>query len=189
MVQNQVCWEVWDNYQKQTYRNRCYICTDQGKQMLTIPIKHAGGTQGRQLYRDVRLDDDYPWQRSHWRSLQTAYRSSPFFEFYEEDLEPLFTKKYEFLMDFNFKSIEILFNCLQITLHLTKSEKYVEKPEDLKDGRFLVNAKKEHKSTFREYTQVFKEKHGFISNVSTLDLLFNEGNNALAYLEEVDIKF
>ena len=95
LVQNQVVWEVEDNYQKQTYRNRCYICTDQGKHLLSIPIEHVGGDQGRQKYKDVRLKNDYPWQRQHWRTLQTAYRTSAFFEYYEDEVAPLFENEYE----------------------------------------------------------------------------------------------
>ena len=91
MIQNEVRWEVEDNYQKQTYRNRCYICTDKGRHLLNIPIKHVGGDQGRQKYKEVLVDNDYPWQRNHWRTLQTAYRTSPFFEFYEDDLAPVYT--------------------------------------------------------------------------------------------------
>ncbi|MEM7382558.1 MAG: WbqC family protein, partial [Bacteroidota bacterium] len=75
ITKQQISWEVSDNYQKQTYRNRCYIATDQGKHLLSIPIKHVGGEQGRQLTKDVRLENAYSWQRQHWRTLQTAYRT------------------------------------------------------------------------------------------------------------------
>ena len=116
LVQNEIIWEIADNYQKQTYRNRCYICTDQGKHILSIPIKHVGGDQGRQKYKDVKLENDYQWQRQHWRTLETAYRTSPFFEYYEDEIVPLFEKKYDFLMDFNFKTIEVIYDCLQIEM-------------------------------------------------------------------------
>ena len=83
IVQNDICWEVMGNYQKQTFRNRCYICTDLGIHMLNIPIKHVRNNKGKQRYGDVKMDNDYPWQRQHWRTLETAYRTSPFFEFFK----------------------------------------------------------------------------------------------------------
>jgi len=189
LAQHKICWEIKDNYQKQTYRNRCYICTDQGKHMLSIPIKHVGGEQGRQLYKDVLLDNSYQWQRQHWRTLQTAYRTSPYFEYYEEDLQPLFENKFELLMNFNFETIEVLCKCLQIEMPEEKSISYQPIPPDHNDARYLVNAKKELPVSQKQYVQVFGERHGFISNLSVLDLLFNEGTSAPAYLESLDLNF
>lgn len=187
LVQNDICWEVEDNYQKQTYRNRCYITTDQGKHSLNIPIKHVGGNQGRQKYKDVKLENVEYWQRQHWRTLQTAYRASPFFEYYEDDIAPLFEKKYAFLMDFNFRSIEIICNCLQIEIPMDKTNSYVIKPNNRIDFRFLVNCKNEPQFKQEEYVQVFKERHDFVKNTSVLDLLFNEGANALSYLKNLKL--
>ena len=188
IAQHSVIWETWDNYQKQTYRNRCYICTDQGRLMLNIPIKHVGGTQGRQLYRDVQLDNSYPWQRNHWRTLETAYRASPFFEFFEEDLAPLFAREHRFLLDFNLATIEMVCSCIDIIFPKDRTERYELKPADLKDGRFLVNAKEFIKVEQKPYSQVFMERHGFIENLSILDLLFNEGPAARSYLEELNLE-
>ncbi len=180
-------WEVCDNYQKQTYRNRTYICTDQGKHMMNIPIQHVGGAQGKQFYKDVKVDNQYTWQRQHWRTLQTAYRSSPFFEYYEDDLAPLFNDSYKFLIDFNFRSIELACEFLQLDVPSFKTTAYDTKPEKFIDMRFLVNAKKSVSITPAPYTQVFVERHGFIDNLSILDLLFNEGTAAPTYLEEVSL--
>ena len=187
LAQYEVRWEIWDNYQKQTYRNRCYICNDQGKHMLSIPIKHVGGKQGRQRYKEVLLDNSYSWQRQHWRTLETAYRTSPYFEYYEEDLRPLFEKKYRFLLDFNLRTIAVLCASLQLDMPNDKSENYSMKPVDIIDQRPLVNAKKTSNTEFKAYNQVFGDRHGFVSNLSLLDLLFNEGTNALSYLEALDI--
>ena len=155
--------------------------------MLSIPIKHVGGSDGRQLYRDVRLDNDYPWQRTHWRTLQTAYRASPFFEFFEEDLAPLFENKFEFLFEFNLKTIEVVCECLEIDMPTDKSLQYLESPTDIIDARFLVNAKKKLNIDQRDYMQVFQDRHGFIENLSILDLLFNEGSSTIAYLEDLEV--
>jgi len=184
IVQNDIIWEVEDNYQKQTYRNRCYICNDRGRHLLNIPIQHVGGKQGRQKYKEVKLDNGYQWQRQHWRTLQTAYRTSPFFEFYEDDLAPLFAKPHTFLMDFNFKTIETVSQCLQITVPQRRTDSYEPKTKKYKDARVLVNAKKEIDFQQTAYTQVFGDRHGFVKNGSILDLLFNEGTNTLSYLQK-----
>ena len=190
LVQHEVIWEVVDNYQKQTYRNRCVICTDRGQHFLSIPIKHVGGDQGRQKYKEVRLDNDYQWQRQHWRTLQTAYRTSPFFEFYEDDIAPLYERTYEFLMDFNFETLRVISECLQIELPKTRTTLYnKEVPQDMLDARFLVRCKNEPEFVQEEYVQVFGDRHGFIKNTSILDLLFNEGTNALTYLNQFNTAF
>lgn len=187
-VQHDICWEVWDNYQKQTYRNRCYISTDQGKHLLSIPIQHTGGAEGRQLYRDVRPDNQYPWQRQHWRSLQTAYRSSPFFEFFEEEFAPLYHRDFDFLLDFNFQIIETISRCLELDMASEQTTGFSIEIDTMTDARFLVNSKKEPLAELKEYHQVFQDKHGFVPGLSVLDLLFNEGNSALEYLQDIKLK-
>ncbi|HEA22554.1 hypothetical protein LCGC14_1342980 [marine sediment metagenome] len=189
IAQRNIIWEVEDNYQKQTYRNRCYVCTDIGRHMLSIPIQHIGGTQGRQKFKAVLIDNSYPWQRNHWRTLQTAYRTSPFFEFYEEDLAPLYLQTFESLLDFNLKTIQTICDCLQIESPNEKTLEFNLKPKlaNLKDSRFLVSAKRKLELQQEKYVQVFGDRHGFVENVSVLDLLFNEGTTALSYLKNQDI--
>ncbi|MEK6154934.1 WbqC family protein [Flavobacteriaceae bacterium 3-367] len=189
IAQREVCWEVMDNFQKQTYRNRCYICTDAGRHMLNIPIKHVGGDQGRQKYREVKLDNKYPWQRQHWRTLETAYRTSPFFEFYEDELIGLYRKPFTSLLDFNLKTIETVCQNLGIAMPTLKTEVYEKNPTEVSDARFLVNAKKDVAFEQQKYVQVFGDRHGFVENASILDLLFNEGSNALSYLKNLKIDF
>jgi hypothetical protein len=157
--------------------------------MLTIPIKHVGGAQGKQYYKEVRLENEYNWQRQHWRTLQTAYRTSPFFEYYEDDLAPLYNTPFEYLLDFNLKSIEIVCECLQLSMPEQKTSRYEVIPEQGQDFRGLVNAKKSIAFDPPPYSQVFDNRHGFIPNLSILDLLFNEGTAALTYLEELPLSF
>ena len=187
LAKGPVVWEGWDNYQKQTYRNRCYICTDRGAQMLSIPIKHVGGKTGRQPYREVRIDNTYPWQRQHWRGLQTAYRSSPFFEYYEEDLLPVFENSFQYLMDLNLKTIEVLCSLLGLDCPKETTQSFLHETDTFVDGRDLVIAKGKTFEGIPPYPQVFQERHGFVPNLSCLDLLFNEGNRALTYLESLPL--
>jgi len=189
IAQHNVIWEAHDNFQKQTYRNRCYICTDQGKHMLNIPIKHAGGKEGRQKYAHVEMDNSYPWKKIHWRTLETAYRTSPFFEFYEDDIRPLFEGPHTSLYDYNLKTIETIAECLGIGISEEKTALYEPELSNQMDGRFLVEAKKEVNPEMEPYPQVFDDRHGFVSNLSILDLLFNEGTNALSYLENQPLDF
>jgi len=187
IVQHDICWEVMDNYQKQTYRNRCYIGTDLGKHMLTIPIKHVGNKKGKQQYSDVKMDNDYPWQRQHWRTLETAYRTSPFFEFYEDDIAPLFQNTYHSLMDFNLKTIETICECLQVKMPRNRTETYEVDLNNQRDGRFLINSKSKFEFEQPTYVQVFDDRNNFIPNLSILDLLFNEGTNTLTYLQDLQL--
>jgi hypothetical protein len=182
---NTITFEVEDNFQKQTYRNRTYIYGANGKLLLNIPVIHT--QNNRQKYRDVKIANDDKWQDLHWKSLQSAYKTSPFFEFYEDDLQPLFKLKAEYILDFNFKCLETICDCLQLDLEFKKTNEFQKPIEDKTDFRHLVNVKKEQLFQFKPYTQVFGEKHGFISNLSVLDLLFNEGPNALNYLESNNI--
>ena len=178
---NDVTFEVDDNFLKQTYRNRTYIYGANGKLALNIPVIHT--QKNRQKYRDVKIFNETKWQELHWKSLLSAYRTSPFFEFYEDELQPLFSMKTEYILDYNLKCFEVVCECLQLDLKISKSEDYHKTIENTDDYRFLVNAKKEQPQSFDTYTQVFNEKHGYIPNLSILDLLFNEGPNAVNYLE------
>ena len=173
--------EVCDNYQKQTYRNRTYIYGANGKLALNIPITHTH--KNRELYKDVKIVNDTYWQSQHWKSLQSAYRTSPYFEYYEDELASLFHKKYDYILDFNFECIDRVLECLQLEIPYQKSTVYETEVSDGVDLRYLANVRKEKPILYTPYTQVFESKYGFINNLSILDLLFNEGTNAVQYLE------
>ena len=178
---SEVVFEMEDNFLKQTYRNRTYIYGANGKLGLNIPVIHS--QKNRQKYRDVKIFNADKWQSLHWKSLLSAYRTSPFFEYYEDELNHLFTEKTDFLLDFNMKCFEVICDCLQLELNVSQTKSYEKIIENKTDFRHLVNAKKEPLYAFEKYTQVFNSKHGFIQNLSILDLLFNEGPNALNFLE------
>lgn len=177
-----ITFEVCDNYQKQTYRNRSYVYGANGKLLLNIPVIYT--QKNRQLYRDVQIANPEKWQDIHWKSLQSAYQMSPFFEYYDYELQPLFHKEFSSILDFNLELFSVICNCLEIKTPIYKTTEYLKEPENLRDYRHLVNAKKEPHFNFTPYTQVFTQKHGFLPNLSILDLLFNEGPNTLNYLEQ-----
>ena len=177
-----IVFEKCDNFQKQTYRNRCYIYGANGKQLLTVPILHSKGL-GRQKTIDVKIDNSFPWQKQLIKSLESSYRSSPYFEFYEDDISEIFNKKHTSLFDFNLYAHEVISECLQLENSISFTESFIENLKDGTDFRYLVEAKREPAYDLKRYTQVFESKHGYIANLSILDLLFNEGTNALQYLE------
>ncbi|HLV46554.1 MAG TPA: WbqC family protein [Flavobacterium sp.] len=188
MIQaDEICFEMEDNFQKQTNRNRMYIYSPNGKQLLNIPVKHTKGTH--QKFKDIELDTHADWQKQHFKSLEAAYRSSPYFEFFEDEFrQPIFEKKHRFMMDLNLQIHEILCDCLQIELPFSQSNEYHKiVTDDVTDLRYLADGKKEQ-NEFESYTQVFEDKHGFINNLSTLDLLFNEGLHSVDYLKRQIIK-
>lgn len=178
-----IVFEKCDNYQKQTYRNRCYIYGANGKQLLTVPILHSK-SQGRQKTRDVKIDSSFSWQKIMIKSLESSYRSSPYFEYYEDEIIEIFDRKHTFLLDLNFYAHEVVSQCLQLENSISFTETYVESADKETDFRYLVKAKGEPDYDLKKYTQVFDSKHGYISNLSILDLLFNEGTTALQYLED-----
>ena len=175
-----VTFEMEDNFQKQTNRNRMYIYSPNGVQLLNIPVKHA--VEKHQKYKDVRIENDFGWQKNHFKSLEAAYRTSPFFEYFEDDFRPLFEKRHEFLMDLNLEIFELVNNTLGIKIIPEKTTEFFHDVPNFIDLRHLANGKKDT-TQLEIYTQFFNDKHVFINNLSILDLLFNEGRYAVDYLK------
>jgi hypothetical protein len=174
---NNILFEVSDNYQKQTFRNRTYIFGANGKLGLFIPVIHSH--KNRELFKDVKISYESNWMDLHLKSLQSAYRSSPYFEYFEDDFIKLYSKKEKFLADFNIKCIKLISNLLDLDLDFKISNEYVEKTNDIIDLRDLSNARKEKKIETPKYIQVFESKHGYLNNLSILDLIFSEGTNSV----------
>ncbi len=177
-----VTFEMEDNFQKQTNRNRTYIYSPNGIQLLNIPVKHS--KTAHQKTKDIQIENDFDWQKQHFKSLEAAYRSSPFFEYFEDDLLPIFEKKHQFLMDLNLEVFDLITRCLRMKIEYSTTTEYFHEinSNEITDFRFLANGKKDA-SQFESYTQVFDDKFGFINNLSVLDLVFNEGKFALDYLQ------
>lgn len=169
-----------ETYQKQSYRNRCRIATSNGIMDLNIPvIKNTGDS-----VKEVRISDHNNWQVQHWRSIETAYNSSPFFEFYSDDLRPFYEKKWVFLWDFNNELQRVICKLLDFENEISFSAGYEAFPSNgTIDLRNSIHPKKKPLIEITPYYQVFEQKFGFISNLSILDLLFNMGNEAQLVLK------
>lgn len=178
--------EQFENFTKQTYRNRYEILGANGVIPLIVPVVKGRGRKIK--IRDLKISYDTDWQRNHWRTIFSAYNSSPFFEFYRDDIQPFFEKPWKFLFDFNLEILETLCDLLELELALVLTEDFEKVPEGTTNFRDAISPKKhrtEKDSLFTPlpYTQVFHEKFGFVPNLSILDLLFNEGPNSLNVLE------
>jgi len=179
--------EACEHYMKQTWRNRCVIGTANGPMTLSLPVE---GNLGKSGIRDVRLSDHGNWQHLHWNSIGSAYNSSPFFEFYADDLKPFFEKKFGFLFDFNEEIREKMCELLEIRACSQKTTTYLPEGEihdGLVDFRNILHPKKKLELVdplFKPepYYQVFDRKFGFQPNLSILDLLFNMGPESILYL-------
>jgi len=172
--------EQFEHYPKQTYRNRTSIYSPNGKLDLTIPVKK--GANNHTLLKDVRISYDADWQRLHWRTLQTSYRRSSFFEFYEDDFVPFFEKRSEFLFDFNIGLFELCLKLLKLKSNIEFTTEYIKFPTNLTDLRAADLSSQSISEPFTSYYQIFEEKHNFIPNLSIVDLLFNQGPQSKQYL-------
>ena len=184
----QLVLEDAENYQKGSYRNRCWIAATNGPLRLSIPLDR-GKNEG-QAIREVRINYRQDWQAQHWRSIQSAYGKSPFFEHYADELAPLYQSPVEYLFDWNLLLLQTLLQLLDLPSALAYSGQYYrEVPPDWSDLRNTIQERPgrqvpdPHFSP-RPYPQVFLEKRGFLPNLSILDLLFCTGPQATIYLEQ-----
>ncbi len=181
---------VWmerhDSFVKQTYRNRCCIATTHGIQALSIPVEHGSGST---LTRDTRISDHGNWRHLHWNAIRSAYGESPFFEFYADDLAPFFERKWEFLIDFNDEITSLMCQLLDVRPNIQPTTTFLT-PEEcaqnhIHDFRDAIRPKHPLQDTGfhpRRYYQVFERQHGFLPNLSVLDLLMNCGNESIFFL-------
>lgn len=169
------------NYQKQTYRNRCSIYGANGKLNLIIPVEH-NKVLAQQKDGDVKIKWDENWQKQHWKSIASAYSSSPFFEFYEDELKAAFFMQPKTLAAFNQGLLRCIFDWLDLEDEFLFSDKY-KALTPLEE--YLINPKQESDKLFPKYVQVFDNKHGFIPNLSVLDLIFNLGPESYDYLDQM----
>ena len=170
--------EQYDNYCKQTYRNRCRIATAGGIQTLTIPVVKSDSP--KQLMKDVRISDHGDWRRQHWNALESAYMNSPFFMYYQDDFRPFYERRIEFLIDFNTQLTELILKLADMDKKIKLTESYSRPSTGINDLRQLIDPQQTAQN--RPYWQVFKQKYGFQPNLSAVDLLFNMGPEFPLYL-------
>ena len=178
--------ERHESFIKQTYRNRCVIATANGTQALTVPVERGETT----LMKDIRISDHGNWRHLHWNALQSAYGESPFFEYYADDFLPFFERRWDFLFDFNLAITETMCELLDIhpniqlttqflpssiTLHPSSITLHPSSTQDLREAIRPKHPLPDDSFEPRPYYQVFRERHGFLPNLSVLDLLFNMG--------------
>jgi hypothetical protein len=175
-----IFFENAENFQKQSYRNRATIHSPNGKLDLTVPV--IKGCKSHTKVKDVRISYDFQWQRMHIMSLQTSYRSSAYFEFYEDDLTMFFEKKWDFLFDYNEELTRLLLKLLKINIHNKYTDSFEKAYLDREDFRNTIHPKHNSPKQFKPYFQVFEERNGFFPNLSIVDLLFNQGPQSLKYL-------
>ncbi|MEJ5056046.1 WbqC family protein [Sphingobacterium sp. MYb382] len=172
--------EQHEHYPKQTFRTRTRIATANGVLELFIPIQH--GRKMHVPFKDIRISYDHDWQRLHWMSLEAAYRSSAYFEFYEDDFARFYQNKFEFLLDYQVEQLQLMLKCFKLDREIGLTDSY-EKTDAETDYRQIIHPKKDSVwANPKPYYQVFEEKNGFIADVSAVDLLFNQGPQSKLYL-------
>ncbi len=174
----------FEHYTKQTYRSRCDIYSPNGLKTLSVPLVKRSH---RQAVKDLRISYDIDWQKLHWRTLESSYRRSPFFEYFEDDLQPFYQdKKFDFLIDLNEALQQEILILLKRKPNYTFSSEYIKEYTDADDYRNIISPKEQLNSDSlfepKAYSQVFETRHGFIPNLSILDLLFNQGSRALEFI-------
>ena len=177
ITQNELSFCINTNYQKQTYRNRCVIYGANGRQNLIIPIARNVIKREDKV---VPIYNKIAWQKNHWKSIESAYKSSPFFEYYQDELKPFFMEKHKLLFDYNVKLIIQIFSILDLSIKINE----VNHIEDFKEINYLLNPKKDL-TKFKFYNQVFQNKKGFQSDLSIIDLLFNLGPESSDYIKSL----
>ena len=188
ITSNDVVFDVYEHYQKRSYRNRAEIVGANGKLRLSIPLMH--GKNQHAAIKDVRISYNERWQELHWQSLVSCYSRSPYFEYYEDKIKLFYTQQYEFLADYNIAFIEAIAKLLKTEIQYSLSKEYQNK-EHFKDNdwRNLLLPKNTTNVDFPAYPQVFNDRFAFVPDLCVLDVLFNCGNRSLSYINELTLTY
>ncbi|GGP06381.1 hypothetical protein GCM10010992_26160 [Cloacibacterium rupense] len=178
--ENEVVLEQFENFPKQTYRNRTNIYGANGKLSLIIPIHHTG----KRCVKDLEISYAEDWQKLHWKSIKNAYQSSPYFEYYETKLENIFKDQPNTLLAFNLKALKVILEILKTEKEYSLTEEYVQSV-DFFNFREKFSAKKDSEYQMNEYYQTFSDKLGFIKDLSIIDLICNLGPESATYIKKI----
>ncbi|WP_374459820.1 WbqC family protein [Chryseobacterium taeanense] len=178
--ENGILFEQFEHFPKQTYRNRANIYGANGKLSLIIPISH----NGKRELKDIEISYREDWRNLHWKSIKTAYQSSPYFEFYEDKLKKIFEIKEQNLLDFNLKALEVIQQILKTEKAWSLNAEYIKNPQEI-NFREKFSAKNPSEFEVEEYYQTFSDKSGFLEDLSILDLICNKGPESLTYIKNI----
>ena len=179
----EIIFEQYENFPKQTYRNRTNVYGANGKLSLIIPMNH----NGTRLLKEIQTSTREKWQHIHWKSIKTAYQTSPYFEYYEDQLEAIFTYKTSSLIQFNLHAIKIIQKLLKTEKAYSLNSEFLKDPEIL-NYRDQFSAKKETEFEMADYYQSFSDKYGVLKDLSIIDLLCNKGPESLNYIKNIKTK-
>ena len=171
--------DIHENYVKQSVRNRCVIFSENG--ILNLSIPKIRKNSSKSIIKDIKISYAEPWQKTHWKTIITCYNSSPFFDFYRDKFEAVYSKKEKYLIDFNYKTHSLILEIFKSNKNIILSNKY-ENKSSLKDFRNYSF----HTNEETNYDQVFSINHGFIKNLSIIDLLFNTGPESIDIINKID---
>ncbi len=178
--------ESFENYQKQSYRNRAYIAAPKGKQSINIPVIKTNGNHTP--IKNIIISTETNWKKQHWNSIETAYNSSPFLMYYEDEIKAILFKNHKYLWNLNWELLELMLELLQIETSIEETTSYDKSPEGCYDFRTLIHPKLASiisPQKNNSYYQVFNDKNGFINDLSCLDILFNLGPDAGTYIRKI----
>jgi hypothetical protein len=183
--------EQFDNYSKQSYRNRTQILSANGILNLSIPIKK---NKSEKVVNSIEISYKEDWQKNHWRAITSAYKNSPYFDFFEEDLKVFYSNKYNLLIDYNTDQLKFIIKVLKQKKNIQLTKQYESNPDSVIDLRTIIHPKQSYLSDKllankldQSYYQTFENKISFTPNLSILDLLFNKGLHTIDYLKSIDL--
>jgi len=183
--------EQFDNYSKQSYRNRTQILSANGILNLSIPIKK---NKSEKVINSIEISYKEDWQKNHWRAITSAYKNSPYFDFFEEDLKVFYSNKYNLLIDYNTDQLKFIIKVLKQKRNIQLTKQYESNPDSVIDLRTIIHPKHSYSSDKliankldQSYYQTFENKISFTPNLSILDLLFNKGLHTIDYLKSIDL--
>ena len=179
----EIIFEQYESFPKQTYRNRANIYGANGKLSLIIPMNHSGS----RLLKDIQTSTRDKWQQLHWKSIKTAYQSSPYFDYYEDQLEGIFNFKSTSLLEFNLNALKVIQKILKTEKAYSLNKEFFKQPSIL-SYRDQFSAKSESAFQMQDYYQSFSDKYGFLEDLSIIDLICNKGPESMTYIRNIKLK-